>query len=99
MTSSILIDVPNPGVESDVGRFIGNRWARSFASSSRPLRRAGSSVGRDHLDTMGQQSWLRLLDIENHEVLAGDAASMAPGFETPAALAASKTSDDYWAKR
>ena len=49
--------------------------------------------------TMGQQSWLRLLNIEHHEVLAGDAASMAPGFETPAALAASKTSDDYWARR
>ncbi len=49
--------------------------------------------------TMGQQSWLRLLNIEHHEVLAGDAASMAPGFETPAALAASKSSDDYWARR
>jgi len=42
---------------------------------------------------------LRLLNIEHHEVLAGDAASMAPGFETPAALAASKKTDDYWAKR
>jgi alkylhydroperoxidase family enzyme len=49
--------------------------------------------------TMGQQSWLRLLNIEHHEVLAGDAASLAPGFETPAALVVSKTSDDYWAKR
>src|SRR3989441_1684716 len=28
--------------------------------------------------TMGQQSWLRLLNIEHHEVLAGDAASMVP---------------------
>ena len=26
-------------------------------------------------------------------------AAMAPGFETPTALKASKTSDDYWAKR
>ena len=48
--------------------------------------------------TMGQQSWLRLLDIEHHEVLAGTAASMAPGFGTPEALAASKASQDYWAR-
>jgi alkylhydroperoxidase family enzyme len=49
--------------------------------------------------TMGQQSWLRLLNIEHHEVLAGDPASMAPGFATPADLAASKASEAYWAKR
>jgi AhpD family alkylhydroperoxidase len=47
--------------------------------------------------TMGQQSWLRLLDIEHHEVMAGSAASMAPGFETPETLAASKASQEYWA--
>jgi alkylhydroperoxidase family enzyme len=49
--------------------------------------------------TMGQQSWLRLLNIEHHQVLAGDSGSMAPGFETAAALAASTARDDYWAKR
>jgi alkylhydroperoxidase family enzyme len=49
--------------------------------------------------TMGQQSWLRLLDIEHHEVMAGTAASMAPGFETPEALARTKASPDYWAKQ
>ena len=47
--------------------------------------------------TMGQQSWLRLLDIEHHEVMAGTGASMAPGFGTPEELAASKASADYWA--
>jgi hypothetical protein len=47
---------------------------------------------------MGQQSWLRLLNIEHHEVLPGTAASMAPGFTTPDMLAASKASDDYWAR-
>src|SRR5688500_12814215 len=31
--------------------------------------------------TMGQQSWLRLLNIDHHQVLAGTAASMAPGYE------------------
>src|SRR5215469_5705103 len=48
--------------------------------------------------TMGQQSWLRLLDIEHQEVLAGTAASMAPGFASREELAASKASADYWAK-
>lgn len=49
--------------------------------------------------TMGQQSWIRLLDIEHHQVLAGTAASMAPGFEDAEALARSKASPDYWAAR
>jgi alkylhydroperoxidase family enzyme len=49
--------------------------------------------------TMGQQSWLRLLNIEHHQVLAGTSASMAPGYETPEALRLSKSSADYWAKR
>jgi alkylhydroperoxidase family enzyme len=49
--------------------------------------------------TMGQQSWLRILNIEHHSVLAGGSASMAPGFETPSDLAASQSKDDYWAKR
>jgi alkylhydroperoxidase family enzyme len=48
--------------------------------------------------TLGQQSWLRLLNIEHHEVLAGAAASMAPGFETAEALAHTKASEDYWAR-
>jgi alkylhydroperoxidase family enzyme len=49
--------------------------------------------------TMGQQSWLRLLNIEHHQVLAGTPASMAPGYETPEALRQAKSSADYWAKR
>ncbi len=49
--------------------------------------------------TMGQQSWLRLLNIEHHEVMAGTPASMAPGFESAEALAKSKASPDYWAKK
>ncbi|HYX90934.1 MAG TPA: hypothetical protein VE782_05195, partial [Myxococcaceae bacterium] len=48
--------------------------------------------------TMGQQSWLRLLNIEHHEVLAGTSASLAPGFEDPETLARSKSAPDYWAK-
>jgi len=49
--------------------------------------------------TMGQQSWLRLLNIEHHQVLAGTDASMAPGFATADELSASKQSADYWAAR
>jgi len=32
-------------------------------------------------------------------VMAGTAASLAPGFETADALAASKSSEDYWAAK
>jgi alkylhydroperoxidase family enzyme len=49
--------------------------------------------------TFGQQSWLRLLNIEHHQVLPGTSASMAPGFETAEALAQSKQAADYWANR
>jgi alkylhydroperoxidase family enzyme len=48
--------------------------------------------------TMGQQSWLRLLNIDHHQVLAGTSASMAPGYETPEALQQSKASPGYWAR-
>jgi len=47
--------------------------------------------------TFGQQSWLRLLNIEHHQVLAGTSASLAPGFETSEFMAATKSSDSYWA--
>jgi alkylhydroperoxidase family enzyme len=49
--------------------------------------------------TFGQQSWLRLLNIDHHQVLPGTSASMAPGFETAEALAESKQAADYWARR
>ena len=49
--------------------------------------------------TMGQQRWLRLLNIEHHQVMPGTDASMAPGFETEEALKTSKASSDYWAKK
>jgi alkylhydroperoxidase family enzyme len=49
--------------------------------------------------TMGQQSWIRLLNIEHHQVMAGTAASMAPGFETVEDVNAAKSSDHYWATK
>ena len=48
--------------------------------------------------TMGQQRWLRTLNIGHHAILAGTGASMAPGFEDADATADSLTDKDYWAK-
>jgi hypothetical protein len=48
---------------------------------------------------MGQQRWLRTLNIEHHQVLAGTDASMAPGFRTEEELKRSKAQADYWAKK
>ena len=71
-------------------------WARLHKHFSEPeLVEIGYFVAL----TMGQQRWLRTLDIEHHQVLAGTAASMAPGFETDEALKRSKQAADYWAKR
>lgn len=35
--------------------------------------------------TMGQQSWIRLLNLQHHQVLAGTNAAMAAGHENPGA--------------
>jgi alkylhydroperoxidase family enzyme len=70
-------------------------WERLHAHFSEPeLVELGCFIAL----TMGQQSWLRLLNIEHHQVLAGTSASMAPGFEDADALARSKASGAYWAK-
>ena len=70
-------------------------WERLYQHFSEPeLVELGCFIAL----TMGQQSWLRLLNIEHHEVLAGTTASMAPGFSTPEELAASKAAADYWAR-
>ena len=71
-------------------------WERMNAHFSEPeLVELGCAIGL----TLGQQSWLRMLNIEHHAVMAGTSASMAPGFETADALAKSKASGDYWAKK
>jgi alkylhydroperoxidase family enzyme len=49
--------------------------------------------------TMGQQRWLRTLDIEHHQVMPGTSASMAPGLETAESLGKAKAAPDYWAKQ
>jgi alkylhydroperoxidase family enzyme len=71
-------------------------WARLHRHFSEPeLVEIGYFVAL----TMGQQRWLRTLDIEHHQILAGTDASMAPGFESGDALKRSKSAPDYWAKR
>ena len=47
--------------------------------------------------TMGQQSWIRLLNIDHHQVLAGTTASLAPGLESAEQLAAARAREGYWA--
>lgn len=70
-------------------------WQRMVRHFSEPeLVELGCMIGL----TLGQQSWLRLLDIEHHQVLAGTAASMAPGYETGDALRKTKAADGYWAR-
>jgi hypothetical protein len=69
-------------------------WERMHRHFSEPeLVELGCMIGL----TLGQQSWLRLLDIEHHEVLAGTSASMAPGYEDAEKLKTTKSSQDYWA--
>jgi len=71
-------------------------WERMHGHFSEPeLVELGCMIGL----TLGQQSWLRLLNIDHHEFLAGTDAALAPGFETADALATSKSAEDYWARR
>jgi alkylhydroperoxidase family enzyme len=71
-------------------------WARLHQHFSEPeLVEIGYFIAL----TMGQQRWLRTLNIEHHQILPGEDGSMAPGFETEEALKRSKAQPDYWAKQ
>ena len=72
-------------------------WERMHKHFSEPeLVELGCAIAL----TFGQQSWLRMLNIDHHQVMAGiSSASMAPGFESPEALEKSKAAPDYWAKQ
>jgi alkylhydroperoxidase family enzyme len=70
-------------------------WERMYRHFTEPeLVELGCFIGL----TFGQQSWLRMLNIDHHEVMAGTEASMAPGFESAEALQKSKSAEGYWAK-
>jgi alkylhydroperoxidase family enzyme len=71
-------------------------WARLHRHYSEPeLVEIGYFIAL----TMGQQRWLRTLDIEHHQVLPGTDAAMAPGCGNEEALQRSKSNPDYWAKK
>ena len=71
-------------------------WERMHRHFSEPeLVELGCMIGL----TLGQQSWLRLLNIDHHQVLAGTSASMAPGYESEEALRRSKSDPQYWARQ
>jgi len=85
-TETIVCDLPSEDA----------LWQRLHSHFSEPeLVELGYFVAL----TMGQQRWLRTLNIEHHKVLAGTTASMAPGFESAGALETSKASPEYWAKK
>jgi alkylhydroperoxidase family enzyme len=70
-------------------------WERMHSHFGEPeLVELGCMIGL----TLGQQSWLRLLNIEHHEIMSGTSASMAPGYEDAKRLQATKARPDYWAK-
>jgi alkylhydroperoxidase family enzyme len=70
-------------------------WQRMHGQfSEQELVELGCMIGL----TLGQQSWLRLLNIEHHEVMAGTSASMAPGYEDAKRLKETKSKAGYWAK-
>jgi len=71
-------------------------WERMHKHFSEPeLVELGCMIGL----TLGQQSWLRLLNIDHHQVLAGTTASMAPGYQTAEDLQRSKSDPQYWARQ
>jgi len=71
-------------------------WERMHKHFSEPeLVELGCAIGL----TLGQQSWLRLLNIEHHQVMAGTDASMAPGFRSAEELSRTKSAEDYWARK
>ena len=70
-------------------------WERMHSHFAEPeLVELGCFIGL----TLGQQSWLRLLNIDHHQVMPGTTASMAPGFESADELARSKSAATYWGK-
>src|SRR4029078_4796370 len=68
-------------------------WERMRAHFSEPeLVELGCAIALDRRE----HSWLRMLNIDHHQVMPGTSASMAPGFETREDLEATKASAGYW---
>src|ERR1700758_2000606 len=76
----------------DTGDDFWERMRRHFAEPE--LVELGCMIGL----TLGQQSWLRLLNIEHHQVMGTTGGSREAGFETADDLKSTKAQADYWAK-
>ena len=77
----------------------GHKVAIKSSVLGEPVKRYGQIIGfATQAIAPGQQRWLRTLNIEHHQILAGTDASMAPGFKTMDELKQSKAQTDYWAK-
>ncbi len=70
-------------------------WDRLHTHFSEPeLVELGFFIGL----TMGQQRWLRTLNLDHHQIMSGTSAGMKSGLEDADALEEAKSSRDYWAK-
>ncbi len=70
-------------------------WERQYANYSGPeLVQLGFLIAM----IIGQQRWLRTMNIGHHAILPGTAASMAPGIEDANASEESMANEAYWAK-
>ena len=70
-------------------------WERLHAHFSEPeLVELGFFIAL----TMGQQRWLRTLNLDHHKIMSGSAAGMKAGLEDAEGLEDAKASKDYWAK-
>ncbi len=70
-------------------------WERLHAHFSEPeLVELGFFIAL----TMGQQRWLRTLNLDHHQIMSGSSTGMASGLENAQRLEDAKTSKDYWAK-
>ena len=95
MTSGRKRRSPTPNASPGTCPSTDALWARLHKHFSEPEL---VEIGYFVAITMGQQRWLRTLNIEHHQILAGQDGSMAPGFETIDKLKESKQATDYWAK-
>ena len=70
-------------------------WERMHRHFSEPeLVELGCMIGL----TLGQQSWLRLLNIEHHQVLAGTSLRWRRALRPRRISRSTKAQADYWAK-
>ena len=70
----------SPAAQSATSRTLIVAAASDLQAAMPELVELGCMIGL----TLGQQSWLRLLNIDHHQVMPGSDASMAPGHELAA---------------